>query len=265
MAHIAVLRSETGWATAADVRGLFEALRIPTPANVPRDMGRLKDRGYLVKRSDGSAWAVTPTGEQKVNELIGRLDLAALLPLLASVPGAKFGEAVHSVVPPELAPLRWAFEVSEFLEEYPFHVNVFCMTRFPKDESDTEYLDPIRHLIPVIRSVLAESGLRLLVASDRLIVDDLFGNVAAHMWVSKYGIGLLEDRIGRGLNYNVMTELGAMLMTGRRCALLKDRTAPDLPSDLGGHVYKPVDFDQETEIADAVRLWVRNDLRIAEA
>ena len=95
-----------------------------------------------------------------------------------------------------------------------------------------------------------------------MILDDLFGNVAAHMWVSKYGIGLLEDRIGRGINYNVMTELGAMLMTGRRCALLKDRTAPALPSDLGGHVYKSVDFDDESGGADVVRAWVRADLRL---
>lgn len=112
--------------------------------------------------------------------------------------------------------------MAEFLDENPFDHERVLYDSIPKDASDTEYLDPIEHLIPVIRTVLAESGLKLLVASDRLILDDLFGNVAAHMWVSKYGIGLLEDRIGQGLNYNVMTELGAMLMTGRRCALLKD-------------------------------------------
>jgi len=52
------------------------------------------------------------------------------------------------------------------------------------------------------------------------MVDDLWANVAAHMWWSKYGIDFFEDRRGGGLNYNLVTEIGGMLVTGRRCALL---------------------------------------------
>ena len=150
MAQIAVLRSEEGWITATDVRELFEALRSPSPGNVSRNMGTLRTRDHLVRRSDGSGWALTPTGQQKVNDLIGHLDMAVVLPLVADVAGAQFGEALHSVIPPALAPIRWSLEVAEFLDENPFDLKVFCMTRFPKDASDTEYLDPIEHLIPVI-------------------------------------------------------------------------------------------------------------------
>lgn len=134
------------------------------------------------------------------------------------------------------------------------------MTRFPESEADTSFLDPVAHVIDTLRSVLAEHGLTLHLASDRQLDDELFGNVGAYMWACRYGIGLLENRSGRGLNYNVVIELGGMLMAGRRCALLKDRTAPTLPTDLVGHIHKPVDFDDLHAVATAVHFWASEDL-----
>lgn len=47
-------------------------------------------------------------------------------------------------------------------------------------------------------------------------------------------IGVFEDA-GEKLNPNLMAEVGApMLMAGRRCAHLRDRTAPPMPTDLIG-------------------------------
>jgi hypothetical protein len=166
------------------------------------------------------------------------------------------------VVPPSFAPIRWIAEIEHFLEEYPFDQNVFLMTRFPRGADDDVYLDPIRDLIERGRSTLREFGLTLHLASDRNIVDDLFSNIAAHMWSSRYGIGLLEDRVERGLNHNVITELGAMLMTGRRCALLKDRTVGSLPTDLSGQIYKSIDFDDIDEFEVELRDWVTSDLNL---
>jgi hypothetical protein len=80
----------------------------------------------------------------------------------------------------------------------------------------------------------------------------LWGNVAAHMWASQYGIAFVEDRVGLGLNYNVTIEVGAMLMAGRRCAILKDPSAPALPTDLIGHIYTSVDFDDSPSVSDAI-------------
>ena len=70
------------------------------------------------------------------------------------------------------------------------------------------------------------------------------------MWACRYCIGLLEDRAQRGLNYNAAIEIGSMLITGRRCAILKDRTAPDLPVNLSGQIYKSVDFDDEKSVRE---------------
>ena len=247
----------------ATISELFEILRVPAPVNVKRDLQLLEQAHLTVKRKASEHWAPTPNGIEQVMDLMGAVDLDHLAPDLTALRGADFGDELHTTIAPEFSPIQWARPISEFLARHPFEKNVFLITRFPQDESDTEYLDPVRHLVPALEDELANHGLSLLLASDRQIVDDLLGNVAAHIWVSRYGIGLLEDRLGRGLNYNVMTEIGAMLVTGRRCALLKDTSAPkSLPSDIGGQIYKSVDFDDAAEVVAAVRRWVTDDLMV---
>jgi hypothetical protein len=143
------------------------------------------------------------------------------------------------------------------LERFPFETNVFCMTRFPDEEDPA---DPNQDVIDAAREALAAHGLVLHLATDRVVDDDLLGNVAGYMWACQYGVALFEDRLGRGLNYNLVTEVGGMLMAGRRCALMKDRTAPPMPTDLVGQIYKDVDFDSPKAVAEAVHLWAAEDL-----
>jgi hypothetical protein len=149
------------------------------------------------------------------------------------------------------------------LERFPIEKSVFCMTRFPKP-GDPNSPDPQQTVIDTIRLAAAKHGLTLHLASDRQIVDDLFGNVVAHMWACQYGIGLLENRGPKadGLNDNVLIELGSMLIMGRRCAILKDRNAPSPPSDLSAQIYKSVDFDDPQQVADATHVWLAEDLAL---
>lgn len=142
------------------------------------------------------------------------------------------------------------------LERFPFDQNVLCMTRFPSDSAT----DPIGPAIDVMRSVCEDHGLRLHLASEQQFEDDLLGNVGAYMWACRYGIGIAEDRIGRGLNENTLIELGAMVVTGRRCTILRDSTIDELPSDLAGHIYKPVDLADRDSVRDAISQWIRDDL-----
>ena len=88
----------------------------------------------------------------------------------------------------------------------------------------------------------------------------ILGNVGAHIWACRYGIGILEDRVGRGLNYNVMTELGAMLVMGRRCAILKDKTLSAVPSDIVVNRYKAVDLMNLDQVASETERWITEDL-----
>lgn len=144
-----------------------------------------------------------------------------------------------------------------FLDEHPFETNVFGMTRFPAD-ADQE--DPVHSALDAASDVLAEHGLFLSLASDRAIVDDLWSNISAHMWASKYGIAFFEDRRSRGINYNMTIEVGSMLMAGRRCALLKDASIDSMPTDLVGKIYKPIDLDDTRSVRDEIHKWCREDL-----
>jgi hypothetical protein len=259
--QLAGLRNGTGWFKAPEVAQLFEDFRVPHERrNTTRDLGNLRRRGWTIKRERDKAWALTPEGRERVQELVGEVALAELQPELVYAPGVEFGHALHTLLPPSLAPVKWAAPIKRLLERFPFEQNVFCMTRFPDDDEDTAYLDPVEDVITTARDALGHHGLTLHVASDRLIEDDLLANVAGYMWACEYGIGLFEDRLGRDLNKNLIIEVGSMLMTGRRCALLKDRTAPQMPTDFIGQIYKPVDFDDLAGVAETLHLWAAEDL-----
>jgi hypothetical protein len=251
----------TGWFTSASVADLLEELRLPTPQarNVTPRATDLLGARLLIDRGSGRnrEWALTPTGQKQAVELMGEIDLARLEPQLIQVPGAEFGHVRHTTLPPTLAPAKWSSGIARLLERSPFETNVFCMTRFPDPDRDD---DPNQLVIDATRQVLAKHGLTLHLASERIVDEDLLGNVAAYMWACQYGVALFEDRIDKRLNYNLVTEVGAMVMAGRRCALLKDTTAPAMPTDLIGQIYKPVDFDDLDGVAGEIHLWASEDL-----
>jgi hypothetical protein len=245
-----------------DLRDLFEAFHLEPPGNLNQDLARLKKAGWMTSRSAKPSWSLTPEGEERVKELVGEVDLALITAQLAASPGAELGNVRHTLIPPMLAPLKWREPIQRMVRDYDFETNVFCMTRFPENESDDAYLDPVSEIIPAAREVLKEHGLTLHVASDRQLDDDLFGNIAAHMWACRYGVALFEDRLERGLNENMIIEVGSMVITGRRCALFKDTTIRKMPTDFVGQIYKSVDFADVDGVRDQLHDWAANDLAL---
>jgi hypothetical protein len=254
-------RNGNGLFTIPEVTAFFDSVRVPLPSNIHREFARLVEREHVRKLQE--RWAVTPTGADKIASELADLNAAALEAHVRGTPGSELLHQRHLVIPPSLAPPKWLPAIERLLRDHPFETNVFLITRFPLSPDDTRYLDPIRNLIEPFRLALRDHGLTLHVASDRQLDDDLLGNVAAHMWACQYAIGILEDRVGRGLNYNVMTEIGAMLMTGRRCALLKDGTVPILPTDVVGQIYKAVDLEDASACLQSVHLWAAEDLGLS--
>jgi hypothetical protein len=242
---------------------MFELLRLPRPGNISQVLARARDQGFVVRHRAGGSWSLTPEGREHVKAVIGSIDVAAVEVELAGQDGAELSQALHPLIPPTLAPVRWAPAISRLLERFPFDSNVFCMTRFPQDETEDGLPDPVRRVIDRSRRVLSDHGLTLHLASDRNADDELFGNVAGHMWACKYGIALFETRVRDELNDNMLIEVGSMLMTGRRCALLRDEGSPEMPTDFVGHIYKRVDFDDLDAVAAELQMWVREDLQIA--
>jgi hypothetical protein len=254
--QLAGFRAGDGWFRPRDVDRLFEQLRVHG-GNVSRALQLLDAQKFVLNSSSRKAWSLTPLGEEKALELVGGISPEELAPKLLTLPGAEFGHEVHTLIPPSLAPQKWAGGIARMLKEHPFESNVFLMARFPQDADD-----PNHGVIEAAREVLAGHGYTLHVASDLTLDEDLWGNVAAHMWACQYGLGLFENRSAEGLNYNLLIEVGSMVSIGRRCMLLKDRTADAMPTDLVGHIYNAVDFDKTDDVSRAVDEWATNALRL---
>jgi hypothetical protein len=252
----------------ADVHELFDEIGLPRPSNTSYFLKRLRDDGF-VTTADG-AWRVTPRGRARALELVDDMDLAVLM--TEADTGASLvslGSTAHPLIPSWLAPPDLIRPIKHFLEEFPFEFNVFGMTRFPDSDEDSEEVeDPLAPAIEVVRKVTAEHGLTLHLASDRKIVDDLWPNVAAHIWSCKYGIAFFEDRRERGINYNLSIEVGSCLVLGRRLAILKDKSievgqrVERLPTDLTGKIYTQVDLDDLGTVQTALEDWYQRDLRL---
>lgn len=244
----------------ADLADLFTELALPAPARPSNVVAALERRGDVTRGRVRGSWQLTPAGRDRVADLVSDMDVTALMAEAASSQAPTLGHAQHAVISPAFAPPGLIDPLSRFLAEHPFDTNVFGMTRFP-DEADGEHgVDPVDPALVVARHVCALHGLQFHLASDRAMDDDLWTNVAAHMWASRYGVAFFEDRRDRGVNYNLTIEVGSMLMAGRRTALLKDHTIERLPTDLVGRIYKPVDLDDPETVAEALHAWIRDDL-----
>jgi hypothetical protein len=261
--QVAGAQAGDGWFSAKEIERLFEAFRVEAPKNLSRELSLLRNEHLVLPGQPASRWSLTPRGAQAVDEMVRRVDSDAIAGEMVHVPGAELGHARHTVLPPTMAPSKWVRSIGQMLEAFDFDSNVFCMTRFPDDLRDLKsgaYLDPVADVIPVAIEALAAHRLKLHLASDRQLDDDLFGNIAAHMWACRYGIALFEDRRKRGLNENMLIEVGSMLITGRRCALLKDKSIKKMPTDFVGQIYKPVDFLDLDAMRQVLHHWAAHDL-----
>jgi len=262
LARFAEGRSDTGRFGPSAVDDLFDDFALPRPTKVSNILLRLEEAGYVSRqRQARGSWRLTPAGRERSIQLVGDLDLAALVAEAAIEHPGSFGHTAHPLIPPSFAPPEILAPLRAFLEDHPFDSNVFGMTRFPDEQDETDP-DPIAGALDVTRAVCKAHGLEFHLASDRMIADDLWANVTAHIWACRYGIAFFENRRGRGINYNLTTEVGGMLLAGRRLALLKDTSIERLPIDLVGKIYKSVDLDDLTATADAIHVWLRDDLRL---
>lgn len=254
VAHTAALRSGQGRFTRAEVADTYTQLRIPPPANPGAVLSNLGKSGLLMQ-PESSRWVLTPAGDARVAELgiiIGAADFQTDY-------AAELAGSVHHTIGASFAPLPLSGPIADFLKNYPFDHNVFGISRYP-DEGGTN--DPLSSALESARATLRDYSLDFHLASDRNVSDELWPNVAASMWACRYGIAFIETRVEPTVNRNVLIEVGAMLMTGRRCVLLKDRTVNDMPTDLVGHIYKPIDLNDATTVEAALREWCEDDLQL---
>jgi hypothetical protein len=263
LGRIAQGRSDTGRFSATEVTALFDDIGIPRPGNVHATLGALVTGKHLT-RSAGSGrvtFRLTPLGLADSTEIADDLDLAALLAEGATAHLPSLGATEHPIVPPSLAPPELLGPLRKFFDRHPFETNVFGMTRFP-DEDEEKEPDPVAPALEEAREVCKQHGLTFHLASDRQIVDDLWPNVAAHIWACKYAVAFFEDRRDRGINYNLSIEVGSTIVLGRRVAILKDESIKRLPTDLTGRIYKSVNLDDPATVRTALATWIKDDLAL---
>lgn len=253
---LAATRSEQGAFTTREVNDLLADLRLPSVANVSRTLGRLRAQQLLMRPSKDS-WALTPRGEARLLEDAAHVSTHALAVDLGQVSGSEFGEQRHTLIPPFLGPMGAAPGLSRILDRGSFEQNVMLITRFPNNLEDH-----FAKLIPKLRGAVSEHGLVMQVASDGMAEDTLWANVVTYMWACKYAVVLMDSADGV-LNSNVLIEIGGMLMTGRRCAILRDKSVPTMPSDLVGHIYRPTDLADHDASVGEIHKWMRDDLGLA--
>ena len=145
----------------------------------------------------------------------------------------------------QLAPI-----VRKILDDYPcYSRNVFIMMRFKRSKQFDE-------IVNAIREGLHTYGLYGIRADDKAYTDDLWLNICAYMWSSKFGVAVLEDFEERDFNPNIALEYGFMMGLGRRVLLLKEDRMPRVPSDITGKLWKPFSvFDIHPSITRQVALW----------
>jgi len=203
---------------------------------------------------------LAPQGKLRSLEQASDMDLAALMAENAVSPMSRLGHMAHPVILPSLAPPELVLPIHEFCKTHSFETNVFGMTRFPADLPD-DVVDPVAPALDCAREVCKMHGLTFHLASDRMIVDDLWANVMAHIWASQYGVAFFEEREG-ALNYNLNIEVGSSLALGRRIAVLKDARVEKLPTDLVGRIYQEVDLDHPGSVETELHRWLRDDLKL---
>jgi hypothetical protein len=267
LARLAQSRSGVGSFRPVEIESLCDDIGLPRPSSTSYHLRGLANTGLTVQPGGRGPWKLTPRGRKESLDLAGDMDLAALLAETQESGVVSLGDTAHPVVPPSLAPPELLGPLRSFLDRYPFETNVFGMTRFP-DEDEEKGPDPVAPALDEARKICQAHGLTFHLASDRQIVDDLWPNVAAHIWACRYGIAFFEDRRERGINYNLTLEVGSMIVLGRRLAILKDRTidrdqkVEQLPSDLTGKIYKPVDLDHTATVRSELQRWIKTDLNL---
>jgi hypothetical protein len=262
LAALAADRAEDRVTSPAAVAQLFEDFALPAPGRLGNVFAALMRKGFLTPASGRGNYKITPIGRARVSEQMSGLDVVALIAEGAIDNAPLLGRTVTSLVPFTLAPPALVQPLRGFLADHPFETNVFGMTRLPDTRAGSH--DPVGRALAVAREVCENFGLEFHLASDRAITDDVWSNVMAHMWGSRYGVGFFEDRVDRGLNYNLVTEVGAMIMTGRRVALLKDGSIEKMPTDFVGMIYKSVDLEDASTVRNRMKDWLVEDLRIGK-
>jgi hypothetical protein len=136
--------------------------------------------------------------------------------------------------------------IEDFLRKNPFETNVFLMMK---------YRDSNKHVGDIIKAAVANVGLKLWLANDVRITEELATNVIACLLCCKFGIALFDEpEDAQHINPNVAYELGMLHLLDRQCLILKSANV-QIQSDLLAKLYVQYDPVKPGEIIELTKKW----------
>ncbi len=162
--------------------------------------------------------------------------------------------------------------VRQFHEDGPYEKSVFVMMKFPDIEARME--DRHRRLLNdiwrVVNDTVAASGLVARRADKKDYHDQLWENTCVHMFGSRYGMAILEDRVASELNPNVALEYGFMKALNRTVGLFRSEDFQHDRADLTGKLsvsFKIGADDRldEQSLENAINHWLRGAVPVKPA
>ena len=165
---------------------------------------------------------------------------------------------------------RLSGDIDRFHADNPFDNSVFVMMKFPdKKRMETWQLLCLEDLFTAVEQELHRHGLVALRADKKTYATNkqIWDNLCIYMLGSKYGIAILEDRVGDELNPNVALEYGFMKGLGREAVILEEASFRHVRADLVGTIPKKFEIDSAHKVdvrslKDAVAEWL-TDVGIA--
>jgi len=141
--------------------------------------------------------------------------------------------------------------LKKFEADFPNPENVaFIMMQFGETEEYTKILISIK-------KTLKENGLIGLRADEKEYNADKYYNILTYLHGCTFGIAVFEKISDETFNPNVSLEVGYLLALNKQVCLLKEKTLPNLTSDLVGKLYREFNIeDCDISISNVLRNWL---------
>ena len=119
---------------------------------------------------------------------------------------------------------------------------------------------PYERIVKIIKIVAEKHDLAIVRADEQEFHADLWGNVRTYLHGCGFGVAVYERIETNEPNANVGLEVGYLLAMSKPVLLLKDKTLPNIQSDLAGRLYKPFDpHDPESTIPPLMEKWLTDN------
>lgn len=156
-----------------------------------------------------------------------------------------------------------ADSLDRFWADTPFEKSVFVMMKFPAHTMPREEQDCLNTIYDTISQELLRHNLVARRADKKTFSPNknLWDNLCIYMLGCRYGVAVLQDKVGDELNPNVTLEFGFMSALGRDVVLLQERDFAHVRADILSTIPKTFSIEKDLSpnrdsVRDAIASWL---------